>query len=128
MSGPRAALPTFDEVVHAPLRLQLCALLAPVESLDFATARETLSVSDSVLSKHVKVLTAAGYVQVSKGREGSRTRTWLALTGGGRRALEGHLAALEEISAMATRPPGEALGAPTAPADASLGPAPPRTA
>jgi hypothetical protein len=48
--------PRFDEIVHAPNRLQICAILSAVDSADFATVREGLAVADSVLSKHVRVL------------------------------------------------------------------------
>ncbi|GAA1436900.1 transcriptional regulator [Microlunatus lacustris] len=94
--------PAFDEVIHASNRLQICALLAAVEALEFGTVREALTVSDSVLSKHVKVLVEAGYVRTSRVPHGSRTRTWLGLTDHGRAALAGHLAELRRIAAMAT--------------------------
>jgi DNA-binding MarR family transcriptional regulator len=87
----------FDEVVHAPNRLQICAMLASVDSVDFATARDSLGVADSVLSKHVKVLQQAGYVAVRKTLVGSRTRTSLTLTRPGRRAYDGHVAALRAL-------------------------------
>lgn len=94
--------PAFNDVIHAPNRLQVCAMLAPVDALDFATVREALSVSDSVLSKHVRVLTDAGYLHTTKTPHLSRTRTWLALTDTGRAALEAHLAELRRIAATAT--------------------------
>ncbi len=94
--------PAFDDVIHASNRLQICAMLAAVEALEFATVREALAISDSVLSKHVKVLVNADYVQTSKVPYGSRTRTWLALTDHGRAALAHHLAELRRIAAMAT--------------------------
>jgi DNA-binding transcriptional ArsR family regulator len=56
----------FDEIVHAPNRLQICAILSAVDSADFATMREALRVADSVLSKHIRVLHEAGYVDVHK--------------------------------------------------------------
>ncbi|WP_220457981.1 MULTISPECIES: transcriptional regulator [unclassified Actinotalea] len=96
------AEPVFNEVIHASNRLQICAMLAAVEALEFATVRDALAISDSVLSKHVKVLADAGYVAISKVPHGSRTRTWLALTEPGRAALDGHLAELRRIAAMAT--------------------------
>lgn len=92
MSGPR-----FDDVIHARNRLQVCALLASAEALDFRTVRETLEVSESVLSKHVRHLTEAGYLDVEKKPHGIRTRTWLSLTDLGRTAYEGHLAELRRI-------------------------------
>lgn len=92
--------PLFDEVVHARNRLQICALLGDVESMSFATVRETLGVNDYVVSKHVKVLVEAGYVETSKSRDLGRTQTWLRLTDAGRTAFRGHLAALHEITAQ----------------------------
>jgi DNA-binding MarR family transcriptional regulator len=89
--------PKFDEVVHAPNRLQICAMLDPVDTVEFATVRDALGVADSVLSKHVKVLQGAGYVAVRKATVGSRVRTSLTLTKAGRRAYGGHVAALRAL-------------------------------
>ncbi len=94
----------FDAVIHPAHRLQICAMLAAVDSLAFATVRETLDVSESVLSKQVKILQEAGYVVVTKTRRQPHSRTWLALTTRGRRALSGHLAELRRIADLATEP------------------------
>ncbi|MGH3164410.1 MAG: transcriptional regulator [Trebonia sp.] len=87
----------FDEIVHAPNRLQICAILSAVTSADFPTVRESLGVTDSVLSKHVRVLQDAGYVDVHKSTFASRVRTSLSLTRAGRAAYDGHVAALRAI-------------------------------
>ena len=89
--------PVFDEIVHAPNRLQICALLAAVSSVDFATVRDSLGVADSVVSKHVRVLQEAGYVSIRKATVASRVRTSLVLTARGRRAYDGHVAALRAL-------------------------------
>jgi DNA-binding MarR family transcriptional regulator len=90
--------PAFDEVVHAPQRLRIMALLAAVEGqAEFSTLRDILDVADSVLSKHLKVLHGAGYIKVSKPTGQGRVRTWIQLTPAGRRAYSSHLAALREI-------------------------------
>jgi DNA-binding MarR family transcriptional regulator len=99
-----SAAARFDEVVHAPNRLQICALLSAVDSADFATVRDALGVADSVLSKHVRVLHEAGYVTIHKATHASRVRTSLALTDAGRAAYDGHVAALRAIVGAA--PPG----------------------
>lgn len=49
----------FDELIHAPLRLQICAMLSPVRSLQFSDIRDSLQISDSVLSKQLSSLAAA---------------------------------------------------------------------
>lgn len=91
----------FDELIHAPLRLHICAMLSPVRRLAFSDIRDSLGVSDSVLSKHLSALAGVGYVEVSRVRADSRSRRQVALTEPGRTALRGHLAALQEIAAAA---------------------------
>ena len=93
--------PCFDAVIHAPNRLQICSMLAAVDTMEFSRLRESLGVSDSVLSKHLKVLEGAGYVEVAKARGASYPRTWVALTRDGRRALAGHVAELRRIVGLA---------------------------
>lgn len=92
----------FDETIHAPLRLRICGLLRQADGLDFALVRDSLGVSDATLSKHVKTLTAAGYVSSSKaasaGRGDARRVTWLSLTRDGRAAFDAHVRALQEIA------------------------------
>lgn len=77
-------------------------MLAAVDSAEFGTVRDELEVSDSVLSKHVRVLEDSGYVQVKKATVTSRRRTWLALTKSGRVALEGHVAELQRLLSPGT--------------------------
>ena len=91
----------FDELIHAPLRLQICAMLSPVRWLPFSDIRDSLQISDSVLSKHLSALAEAGYVEVSRVRADSRSRRQVTLTNPGRTALRGHLAALQAITAAA---------------------------
>jgi len=93
----------FNELIHAPLHLQICAMLSPVRSLPFSDIRDSLEISDSVLSKHLSALAAAGYAEVSRVRVDSRSRRQVTLTKPGRAALRGHLAALQAIVA-ATEP------------------------
>ena len=88
---------SFDDLIHAPNRLKICALLAPVTSLEFTTLCEQLGVSDSVLSKHIKSLDDAGYVVINKKTSEGRQRTWLSLSPKGRKAFSGHVEALREI-------------------------------
>ena len=95
-----AVAPRFDAVIHPPPRLQICGLLAAVDLMEFAAVREAVSVSDSVLSKHVKQLEEAGYVKVQKATVASRQRTSLALTREGRRAFDAHVAELRRIAGV----------------------------
>jgi len=92
-----SAAARFDEIVHAPNRLQICAVLSAVNSAEFATVRDALGVADSVLSKHLRILHEAGYIDVHKSTRASRVRTSLSMTAAGRAAYDGHIAALQAI-------------------------------
>jgi DNA-binding MarR family transcriptional regulator len=72
-------------------------MLTAVSEAEFATLRDALEVSDSVLSKHVSALAAAGYVSSRKGVHAGRRTTWISLTGPGRKALTAHVAALRAL-------------------------------
>lgn len=91
----------FDPVIHPLNRLQICAALAPHDEVEFASAREAVGVSDSVLSKQLKHLEEAGYVKLRKATVATRQRTWLSLTKSGRTAFENHIAALRRLAAAA---------------------------
>jgi DNA-binding MarR family transcriptional regulator len=93
-----AVQPRFDAVVHAPPRLQVCGLLAAVDTMEFAAVRDAVGVSDSVLSKHVRQLEEAGYVRIGKATVASRVRTSLSLTKAGRAAFDAHVAELRRIT------------------------------
>lgn len=92
--------PRFDAVIHAPGRLQICAMLSAADEAEFATLRDALDVSDSVLSKHLKQLEEAGYVAPRKAATHGRQRTWLSLTGEGRRAFATHVAELNRLATL----------------------------
>lgn len=101
---PRAE---FDDLIHSPVRLRICALLRRTDEVEFAVIRDALEVSDAHLSKNLKLLADAEYLRLRKesapGAGDARKRTWVALTVEGRAAVEGHLAALARIA-------GEPLG------------------
>lgn len=89
--------PQFDELIHAPTRLSIVALLAASESAAFTFIRDSVQLSDSALSKQLTTLEAAGYIELRKAFVGKRPRTTARLTSVGRAAFEQHVAALQEI-------------------------------
>jgi len=92
----------FDDVVHAPARLRIYGLLRPVEALEFSRLAELLDLSPSTLSKHLRVLTDAGYVTMTKlpdaERVDKRRVAWVRLTPTGRTVLNAHIASLLAIT------------------------------
>ena len=89
----------FDEIIHAPKRLQICAFLMPLQDAEFQVIRDELEVSDSVLSKHLKQLDTAGYVEFRKSAVNGRQRMWASLTKRGRQAFAGHVKELQRLIA-----------------------------
>ncbi len=88
----------LDEVIHSPVRFSIVATLAAVDKAEFGFVRDAVEVSDSVLSKQVAGLEAAGYLRVEKGYVGKRPRTWLSLNAAGHAAFHAHLATLDAIA------------------------------
>jgi DNA-binding transcriptional ArsR family regulator len=87
----------FDELIHAPTRLAIVALLAGTEWAEFRFIRDTAGLSDSALSKQLAILEDAGYVEIRRAFVGKRPRTSARLSAAGRRAFDAHVVALQEI-------------------------------
>ena len=93
----------FDHLIHAPVRLRICAALDPVREIEFAALQDLLDISKSALSKHISALADAGYVAQRRAVRDTRQRVWLSLTQAGRSAYQGHVAALHRIMGSAAR-------------------------
>ena len=87
----------FDELIHPSTRLSIVALLAAADWAEFSFVRDELGLSDSALSKQLSTLEEAGYVAIERPVSERRRRVRARLTPAGRRALEGHVAALRAI-------------------------------
>jgi DNA-binding MarR family transcriptional regulator len=87
----------LDEHVLAPARLKLMSMLTAVSEAEFATMRDALDVSDSVLSKHLGALEEVGYLRRRKSVLRGRRTTWISLTATGRKAISAHVAALRAL-------------------------------
>lgn len=87
----------LDANIVAPARLELLTMLTAVSEAEFWTIRDSLQVSDSVLSKHIAALENVDYVKRRKGVHRGRRTTWISLTPRGREALSAHVAALRAL-------------------------------
>lgn len=88
---------SFNPLIHAPIRLRICAMLSKAAGIEFSEIQSRLDISKSALSKHLTQLHDAGYVDEESVVRLGRARQWLSLTPAGRSAYEAHLAALREI-------------------------------
>jgi DNA-binding MarR family transcriptional regulator len=96
--------PRFDEVIHPSTRLSIVALLAAADWVEFAFVRDRLALSDSALSKQFATLESAGYLTQERLVSDRRRRVRVRLTHEGRRAFDGHVAALRDIVASSESP------------------------
>jgi DNA-binding MarR family transcriptional regulator len=100
----------LDDVVHHRTRLGILAVLREVDRAEFGYLRDALGLTDGNLSRHLRTLEAAGHIQVHKGYQGKRPRTWLRLTTQGTKALDQELAALRALVTRLDRTPATAAG------------------
>jgi DNA-binding MarR family transcriptional regulator len=93
------AHPTNDlsEIVHQRNRLGILTVVAEAQHAEFVYLRETLALTPGNLSKHLTVLEEAGLIELEKGYDRRRPRTWVRITPQGRAALTAELAALAEL-------------------------------
>ncbi|SFW83576.1 transcriptional regulator [Amycolatopsis australiensis] len=97
---PAAAL---DETVHQRHRLGILTIAAEAGKVDFGYLRRTLDMTAGNLSRHVTILQEAGLIDVEKGYEGKRPRTWITISAAGRRALAAEMAALRALLSAVER-------------------------
>ncbi|TDC71685.1 transcriptional regulator [Actinomadura sp. GC306] len=98
---PGAPHPTqnLNDTVHHRTRLGIMTVLREIDRAEFGYLRDTLNLTDGNLSRHLRTLDEAGYIEIHKGYHGRRPRTWLSLTPEGSRALAEELAALRDLVA-----------------------------
>ena len=87
----------FNNLIHAPKRLKICAVLASVKEVEFKVIAETVELKDSDLSKQLKLLEENGLIKSRKTIVNTRQKTWLSFTENGREAFEAHVTALQEL-------------------------------
>ncbi|MFC0108911.1 transcriptional regulator [Kibdelosporangium aridum] len=96
-----SAHPTNDlnDVVHQRHRLGILTIAAESKRVEFGYLREALDLTGGNLSRHITVLNQAGLLDIEKGYEGRRPRTWVSITETGREALAAEIAALRALVA-----------------------------
>jgi DNA-binding MarR family transcriptional regulator len=89
----------LDEVVHQRVRLGILAIAHEARRVEFGYLRIHLDLTAGNLSKHLTVLETAGLVDIEKGYEGKRGRTWITLTPAGNTALAEEIGRLKVLIA-----------------------------
>jgi DNA-binding MarR family transcriptional regulator len=70
----------LDDVVHQRVRLGILTIAYEARRVEFGFLRTQLELTAGNLSKHLGVLETASLIDVEKGYEGRRGRTWITLT------------------------------------------------
>ncbi|HLW95161.1 MAG TPA: transcriptional regulator, partial [Solirubrobacteraceae bacterium] len=87
----------LDPLIHVPARLQIVATLAALpdgDALSFTRLQEMIGLTPGNLITHLRKLEDAAYVTSEKIGNGPASKTSVALTHGGRAALEAYTEAL----------------------------------
>ena len=97
-SAGQFAYEGLDRVIHERARLGvLTSLVAHPKGLAFGDLRRMCQLTDGNLSRHLQVLTEAGFVDVTKSFEQNRPQTFCRITPEGRARYLDYLAVLEQV-------------------------------
>ena len=91
------SLEDLDPNLTVPKRLAAIGILSAAKKVEFSYLRDQLQLSDSDLSKQLKVLTDAGYVTSTRTGKGKTRASWFSITREGSVALSSHARALESL-------------------------------
>jgi DNA-binding MarR family transcriptional regulator len=90
----------LDPVIHVPARLRIMVTLATLhdgDNLSFTRLQDLIGLTPGNLITHLRKLQDAGYVTAQKNGSGVTARTSVALTQGGRAALDSYTTVLREL-------------------------------
>jgi DNA-binding MarR family transcriptional regulator len=94
----------LDPLIHVPARLRIMATLAALptgDALSFTRLQDMIGLTPGNLITHLRKLEDAGYIKTEKTGNGIASRTSVALTDGGRAALQTYAEALRDLLAAA---------------------------
>jgi DNA-binding MarR family transcriptional regulator len=90
----------LDPAIHVPARLRIMVTLASLrdgDDLSFTRLQDLIGLTPGNLITHLRKLQDAGYISTAKNGSGVTGRTAVALTTGGRAALERYTTVLRDL-------------------------------
>jgi DNA-binding MarR family transcriptional regulator len=87
----------LSDVVHQRHRLGILTIAAESKRVEFGYLKDTLDLTGGNLSRHITVLVDAGLLNLEKGYDGRRPKTWVSITRAGRDALTEEIRALRAL-------------------------------
>ena len=88
-------LKELNPLLHSQLRLAIMSILMNCEQASFVYIKEQTQATAGNLSVQLDKLSNAGYITVTKGFVGKKTRTTCQVTDQGRKAFEEYVEALK---------------------------------
>jgi DNA-binding MarR family transcriptional regulator len=87
----------INKAFESRIRLGIMSILMVNESIDFATLKEMLDITDGNLASHITALEKLEFILISKQFVGKKPNTTYAATTAGKEAFLAHLNALESL-------------------------------
>lgn len=90
----------LDPLIHVPARLRIVVTLAALpkgDSLSFTRLQDMIGLTPGNLITHLRKLEDAGYLFSEKAGTGVASKTSVALTDQGRKALDNYTKALRDL-------------------------------
>ena len=90
----------LDQAIHVPARLRIMVTLASLpdgDDLSFTRLQDLIGLTPGNLITHLRKLEDVGYITTNKNGSGVTARTAVALTNGGRAALDRYTSVLREL-------------------------------
>ncbi len=88
---------SLNKAFDSRVRLGIMSMLMVNESVDFATIKKELDLTDGNLSTHLLALEKEKYIGVKKQFINKKPNTSYTVTKSGEKAFKAHITALEEI-------------------------------
>jgi DNA-binding transcriptional ArsR family regulator len=102
VTGAATTTDALDPLIHVPARLRIVATLAALpdgDALSFTRLEKMIGLTPGNLITHLRKLEDAGYLSTEKTGNGVASRTSVALSNRGRKALDSYTAALRDLLA-----------------------------
>jgi len=97
-SEARFAYEGLDRIIHERARLSvLTSLVSNPRGLTFNDLKQLCALTDGNLSRHLRVLETARFVEIVKGHDQNRPQTLCRITASGRKRYLEYLTTLEQV-------------------------------
>jgi DNA-binding MarR family transcriptional regulator len=87
----------LNKAFESRVRLGIMSILMVNETVDFASIKEQLQLTDGNIASHITALEKLDYIQVKKQFIGKKPNTSYSVTPAGKKAFSEHLDALEKL-------------------------------